>query len=100
MKGTLLRLAAHYFLNVSHADGGPVDSVARFHLGNGARLERINWLADVSPRGLKQAAGLMVNYLYDLPDIERNHEAFVNEHQIIAAGDVRKLLKKRRQKAA
>ena len=53
--------------------------MARFHLGNGARLERLNWLGDTSPKGLREAHGLMVNYLYDLTHIETNHEAFANE---------------------
>ena len=49
--------------------------MARFHLGNGARLERINWLADTSDKAMAQAYGLMVNYQYDLDDIEKNHES-------------------------
>ena len=53
--------------------------MARFHLGNGARLERIDWLADTSERALKQSYGLMVNYLYDLDYIERNHEAYAQQ---------------------
>ena len=53
--------------------------MARFHLGNGARLERLNFLGDVSPNGLRQAHGLMVNYLYALDEIERNHEALAEK---------------------
>ena len=60
-----MRLAAHYFLIAKSADGRPVDPVARFHLGNGARLERINWLGDTSEKGLREAHGLMVNYRYE-----------------------------------
>ena len=68
------------------ASGGkPVDPVARFHLGNGARLERLNWLGDTSPKGLREAHGLMVNYLYDLRFIEANHEAFANDGTVVAA---------------
>jgi len=52
--------------------------VARFHLDNGARLERLNALADLSPKGLRQSAGLMVNYLYNLDRVEQSHEDFVN----------------------
>jgi len=55
----------------------PPDPVARFHLGNGTRPERINWLANIAPRGISESYGLMVNYLYDPPTIEANHEAFV-----------------------
>ena len=66
--------------------------MARFHLGNGARLERLNWLGDTSPKGLREAHGLMVNYLYDLRFIEANHEAFANEGTIVASDDVRRHL--------
>ncbi|MEZ5849338.1 MAG: malonyl-CoA decarboxylase [Hyphomicrobiaceae bacterium] len=93
LKGALMPLAAHYFLNAKSADGRPVDPVARFHLGNGARLERINWLGDVSEKGLREAHGLMVNYRYDLGEIERNHEAFANEGEVITSRAVRGLLR-------
>ncbi|HEX4891817.1 MAG TPA: malonyl-CoA decarboxylase [Hyphomicrobiaceae bacterium] len=92
-KPTLLALAAHYFLVAKSADGRPVDPVARFHLGNGARLERINWLGDVSEKGLREAHGLMVNYRYDLKEIERNHEAYANEGEVAASRAVRGLLR-------
>ena len=67
--------------------------MARFHLGNGARLERVNWGADASNRGLKQSFGLMVNYVYDLDDVEKNHEEYVNRHHVAASGAVEKLAK-------
>ena len=67
--------------------------MARFHLGNGARLERINWLGDTSPKGLRESAGIMVNYLYRLEDIEKNHEAYANEGTVAASSAVKKLLK-------
>jgi malonyl-CoA decarboxylase len=86
-------LAAHYFLKAKMPRGGPVDSVARFHLGNGARLERIDWLGDLSPKGLRESAGLMVNYLYRLDDIEKNHEAYADHYEIAASSAVKKLLK-------
>ncbi len=73
----------------SATDGRSVDPVARFHLGNGARLERINWMADASAKGLREAYGLMVNYGYDLKEIERNHEAYVNEGTVAASRAVR-----------
>jgi malonyl-CoA decarboxylase len=66
--------------------------VARFHLGNGARLERLNWLGDISEKGLREAAGLMVNYLYDLRFIEANHEAFANHGTVVASDDVKRHL--------
>ena len=86
-------LAADYFLTAKTKYGRPVDPVARFHLGNGARLERINWLGDKSAKGLRQSHGIMVNYLYDLKDIESNHEAYINEGTIAASKAVRSLLK-------
>jgi len=70
-----------------------IDSVARFHLGNGARLERINWLGDTSAKGLRESAGIMVNYLYRLEDIEKNHEAYANQGTVAASSAVRKQLK-------
>jgi len=86
-------LAAHYFLKAKRADGKPIDPVARFHLRNGARLERINWLGDRSAKGLRESAGVMVNYLYDLDEIEKNHEAFANHGEVVASSAVKKLLK-------
>ncbi len=53
--------------------------MARFHLANGARLERINWLGDISAAGLRRSAGMTVNYVYDLADLERNHEAYTTQ---------------------
>jgi len=90
LKDPLLRLCARYL--AARRDGGrPVDSVARFHLRNGARLERINWLGDTSPKGLSRSAGLMVNYRYDLDHIEANHEAFMKDGRIAMSGEVRAL---------
>lgn len=91
----LLRLMAKYF-TVKRDDGQPIDPVARFHLRNGARLERINWLADVSPKGLKQAAGMMVNYRYVPDELERNHEAYVSKGLVTMSGEVRGLVRKAR----
>ena len=91
LRDLVMALAAHYFLEAKGPTGRPIDPVARFHLGNGARLEKINWLADTSIRGLKQSHGLMVNYLYDPREIETNHEAFANLGQIAASRAVRNL---------
>jgi len=93
LKPTLLSLAAHYFLQARTHDKRPIDPVARFHLGNGARLERINWMGDVSEKGLREAHGLMVNYLYELKDIERNHEAYANDGEVVASRTVKGLLR-------
>jgi malonyl-CoA decarboxylase len=95
LRPVLLRLAAHYFLNARTPDGHPVDPVARFHLGNGARLERINWQGDISAKGLREAHGLMCNYRYELKDIEKNHEAYVNDGAIAASRHVHNLLRSR-----
>jgi malonyl-CoA decarboxylase len=65
--------------------------VARFHLGNGASLERLNWMGDSSLQGIKRSAGMMVNYVYRLENVERNHELFVNQHVVVAARRVLKL---------
>jgi len=88
----LLRAAAWYYMRGRNGRGLPVDSVARFHLGNGARLEQLDWLADTSDRALKQSYGLMVNYLYDLDYIERNHEAYAQQHAVVAASQVTRLV--------
>jgi malonyl-CoA decarboxylase len=92
LRRPLLAAAAHYLLKAKLSSGLPADPVARFHLRNGARLERINFMADLSRRGLDQAHGLMTNYLYDLDQIEKNHEAFAAEGRFTAAPAVRKLL--------
>ena len=65
--------------------------MARFHFGNGARLERLNWQADASPKGLAQSFGMMVNYVYDLRMVERNHEEYVNRRHVVCSGAVEKL---------
>jgi malonyl-CoA decarboxylase len=93
LRAVLEPLAAHYFLKARTPKGRLIDSVARFHLGNGARLERINWLGDLSPKGLRESAGIMVNYLYRLDDIEKNHEAYANQGEVAASSAVKKLLK-------
>jgi malonyl-CoA decarboxylase len=93
MRTLLEPLAAYYFLKARTPKGRLIDSVARFHLGNGARLERIDWLGDLSPKGMRESAGIMVNYLYRLEDIEKNHEAYVNQDEIAASSAVKRLLK-------
>jgi malonyl-CoA decarboxylase len=93
LRAVLEPLAAHYFLKARTSKGKLIDSVARFHLGNGARLERINWVGDLSAKGLRESAGIMVNYLYRLDDIEKNHEAYANEGEVVASSAVKKLLK-------
>jgi malonyl-CoA decarboxylase len=93
VRKALLPAAAAYFLKAKSANGRPIDPVARFHLGNGARLERLNFLGDTSAKGLQQAHGLMVNYCYDPDDIEKNHEAFAEKAEVVASSAVRKALR-------
>src|SRR5271170_2817791 len=76
LREPLLRLGARYLLQARAPSGRALDPVAHFHLTNGARVERLNWLGDVSGKGLQRSAGLMVNYLYRQGDIEANHEAY------------------------
>lgn len=90
----LTRAAARYLVTRSERSGSPVDPVARFHLGNGARIERLNWAADDSPLRIQQSAGLMVNYLYHRPEIEANHEAYASKGIITVSPEIADLLKK------
>ena len=83
----LLAAAAHY-LTTCRPDGRPLDPVGRFHLRNGARVERINWMANSTPVGLDRSLGMMVNYLYDPAELESNHEALVNAATIAASPEV------------
>jgi malonyl-CoA decarboxylase len=87
----LLRAAAWYFLHARNRRGLPLDPVARFHLGNGARLEQMHVHADLSDKGMRQSHGMMVNYLYDLDDIEKNHEAYAASRIVAASNAVKKL---------
>jgi malonyl-CoA decarboxylase len=89
----LLRLAARYLLEEKRPEGGALDPVAHFHLSNGARVERLNWLGDPSPRGMAQACGVMVNYRYDTRQIEQNHEAYRGRGRVVASSGVKGLLK-------
>src|SRR5215213_9618809 len=92
LRPVLLGLAAFYSLRAK-SGGKPLDPLARFHLGNGARLERLNFLGDTSTKGMREAAGLMVNYLYDLRFIEANHEAFANHGTVAASSAVERQLR-------
>ena len=91
LEAPLKRLAGRYLVE-EKANGSPLDPVARFHLTNGARIERINWLADRSDKGLRQSAGLMVNYLYRLNEIDSNHEAFSSQGKIAMSPAVKALV--------
>ncbi len=87
LREPLIGLCAYYLLEVKR-DGRPRDAVARFHLGNGAAIERIDWLGDRSAKGLAESAGLMVNYQYRTEDIEHNHEVFAAHGSVAASDDV------------
>jgi malonyl-CoA decarboxylase len=87
----LMRLCATY-LTRRPSPGNRIDPVARFHLGNGARLERINWLGNTELRAIQESFGIMVNYLYDHDSIENNHEAFVRGGTIVRSPDVDALM--------
>ena len=96
LKFRLSQLCAHYLLRAKRGNH-PLDPVARFHLRNGARLERINWMSDPSPTGLVQSAGVMVNYVYDEADLVANHEAFVNEGRVAHSRAVASLVSSARE---
>ena len=83
--------SAAWYLTREWENGQACDPVARFHLGNGARLERVNWAADASAKGIEQSFGMMVNYVYDLGDVERNHEEYVNRHRAVCSSAIEKL---------
>ena len=91
IRDALMRLCAHYLLNEKSGNLAR-DPVARFHLGNGARLHRLHWAADLAPKGKQQSAGIMVNYLYDLNKIEINHEAYFDQGEIAVSKTISKLL--------
>jgi malonyl-CoA decarboxylase len=93
LRDPLLRLCARYLVHERTPAGRALDPVAHFHLSNGARVEQLNWLADTSSKGLQQSAGIMVNYLYHLSEIEANHEAYRGEGRVAASGAIRNLLR-------
>ena len=88
----LMRLCAYYLVQMKQGVE-PLDAVARFHLGNGAALERLNWMGDASEQGMQRAAGMMVNYVYWLSEVERNHERYFREHEIVASPAIERLAK-------
>ena len=88
----LLQHAARYYLHGKNVRNEPFDPVARFHLKNGAILDRINAGADDSEKGKQQSFGVMVNYVYDLARVEDNHENYMKNYQIAFSSQVNKLL--------
>ena len=97
LKDAMKTLCAQYLLRAKDGNNRPLDPVARFHLGNGAVVDRINWLGDRSAKGLKESHGMMVNYRYRLNDIETNHEVFAEHGTIVASDAVRNLLPRGRE---
>ncbi|MGQ7793274.1 malonyl-CoA decarboxylase [Faunimonas sp. B44] len=95
LEPVLTELAAYYLARARNGAGKPLDPVARFHLGNGARLERINFMGDRGRDGLRRAHGFLVNYLYKLEDIERNHESYANSGTVAASPPVTRLARSR-----
>lgn len=93
LRAPLTRLCARYLVQEKAGPKRALEPVAHFHLTNGARLERINWMADTSSKGLDQAVGIMVNYLYRLSEIEDNHEAYTGQGEVRASAAVRGLIK-------
>jgi malonyl-CoA decarboxylase len=88
---SLLTSLCAYYLTRAKQDGGPLDPVARFHLANGAALERLNWMGDSSEQGMARSAGLMVNYVYWLDEVEKNHERYFQKHEVVASPLIERL---------
>jgi len=91
-KEALIKLVAHYIVNEKNQQGLPVNDVSRFHLGNGAIVEDIVINGNVSEQGFKRSYGMMVNYLYELKNIEKNHEDYMNNNKVIVSGKIKKYL--------
>ena len=89
----LLNAVAYYLLVARDRAGSALDPVARFHLGNGACLVRVNWMGDTSDNGIAQECGFMVNYHYILDQIEHNHEIFANRGEVATVHAVKRLLR-------
>ena len=96
-KRELTVLCARYLLQAKR-DNEPADPVARFHLANGAALQRLNWMGDPSSAGLQRAFGLMVNYVYRPVDLERNHEAYARTYQVVASRAIERLSREGEQR--
>ncbi|QGT15989.1 Malonyl-CoA decarboxylase [Wolbachia pipientis] len=92
-KQYMLKLCAYYLLKVNNSNGNTYDPVAHFHLSNGASIKQLNWMADTSEKGISQSAGMMVNYLYELPKIDNNHENYMVNKVISCSKKVSSMLK-------
>jgi malonyl-CoA decarboxylase len=92
LKAPLSKLAAYYLAKAERVGGTAADSVTHFHLSNGAQIAQLNWMADTSVNGLNQAAGFMVNYLYDLPNIEKRSQAYLSQNKRSLSSSIKSLL--------
>ena len=95
LQAEMMERCARYLVSVD-AGVGAQDPVARFHLANGARLERLNWMGDTSPTGLARSYGLTVNYEYHLASLERNHDAYANQYRVASSRTFQQLTRPRR----
>jgi malonyl-CoA decarboxylase len=95
LREELMERCARYLISTGEGLGAQ-DAVARFHLANGARLERLNWMGDTSAMGMRRSYGLTVNYVYRLTDLERNHDAYANQFRVATSKAFRQLTKSRR----
>ena len=91
-KEAIIKLVSHYIVNEKNRDGLPVNDVSRFHFGNGAIVEDIIINANISENGFKRSFGVMVNYLYELKNIEKNHEEYMNKKKVILSDKLKKYL--------
>ena len=91
-KEAIIKLVVHYIVNEKNEKGLPVNDVSRFHLGNGAIVDDIVVNANISETGFKRSYGVMVNYLYELKNIEKNHEEYMNSNKVIVSDKIKKYL--------
>ena len=87
-----MKLVTHYIVNEKNDKGFPINDVSRFHLGNGAIVDNIVINANISEQGFQRSFGVMVNYLYELKNIEKNHENYINNNQVIISDKIKKYL--------
>jgi malonyl-CoA decarboxylase len=100
LQPVLLRLCAEYLCGLQAGKLRARDGVAHFHLSNGATLQQLNWMADISPKGIRQSCGMMVNYLYDPLTIDANSENYVQTGSIAVSSAIRELRKEKAIKNA
>ena len=91
-KEAIIKLVTHYVINEKNEKGLPINEVSRFHLGNGAIVDNIIVNANISEAGFKRSFGVMVNYLYELKNIEKNHENYINNRKVIISNKLKKYL--------